>query len=250
MKKYLISATLFFAAINVASASSGACSGHDGVNCLIGPDADGSVICKDGWRGSSVQYFEIKDVCGAEYTELLFNDVAKFTPYYESIKFVKDNGIVEGYPDGYYRPNENINRAEFTKILIGAMRAYFPEDYPNDMELEANVPSEGCFPDAQKGQWYSKYVCHAKTVGFIDGYPDGTFGPANNINVVEAMKIVFEARDYWGINHEDDGVWYNKYTTYADENNLWVEAWQSVGPEYAITRGEMAEFIHKSVFRQ
>ena len=37
-------------------ASSGACSDHTGVNCLGGPDTDGSVICNDGWKDSSVQY--------------------------------------------------------------------------------------------------------------------------------------------------------------------------------------------------
>lgn len=36
--------------------TSGACSGHDGVNCSAGPDGDGSVICSDGWTGSSVTY--------------------------------------------------------------------------------------------------------------------------------------------------------------------------------------------------
>lgn len=34
----------------------GACSGHGGVNCAAGPDSDGSVICNDGWRDSSVRY--------------------------------------------------------------------------------------------------------------------------------------------------------------------------------------------------
>ncbi len=36
--------------------ASGACSGHDGVNCSAGPDSDGSVICFDGWRDSTVTY--------------------------------------------------------------------------------------------------------------------------------------------------------------------------------------------------
>lgn len=38
------------------ASSSGACSGHRGVNCDAGPDSDGSVICNDGWTGSSVMY--------------------------------------------------------------------------------------------------------------------------------------------------------------------------------------------------
>ena len=36
--------------------SSGACSSHGGVNCALGPDVDGSVICNDGWTDSSVEY--------------------------------------------------------------------------------------------------------------------------------------------------------------------------------------------------
>lgn len=37
-------------------ATSGACSGHGGVNCSLGPDRDGSVICNDGWTNSKVSY--------------------------------------------------------------------------------------------------------------------------------------------------------------------------------------------------
>ncbi|MCB1676948.1 MAG: hypothetical protein KDI01_11700 [Halioglobus sp.] len=41
------------------SATSGACSGHGGVSCSSGADYDGSVICLDGWRGSSVSYYSM-----------------------------------------------------------------------------------------------------------------------------------------------------------------------------------------------
>ena len=44
-----------------SGAGSGACSSHDGVNCGAGPDSDGSVICNDGWRNSSLAYSQ---VCG------------------------------------------------------------------------------------------------------------------------------------------------------------------------------------------
>ena len=46
-------------------ATSGACSGHSGVSCSAGADYDGSVICNDGWRDSSVAYssmIECKEV--------------------------------------------------------------------------------------------------------------------------------------------------------------------------------------------
>lgn len=57
MKK-LLSLTLvsFLALPAFVFAASGACSGHGGVNCSAGSDSDGSVICMDGWRNSSVSY--------------------------------------------------------------------------------------------------------------------------------------------------------------------------------------------------
>lgn len=47
-----------------AFAASGACSGHGGVSCSAGADSDGSVICNDGWRNSSVSYSSMV-MCGA-----------------------------------------------------------------------------------------------------------------------------------------------------------------------------------------
>ncbi len=48
----------------VSYAASGACSGHGGVSCSAGPDGDGSVICNDGWRNSSVSYVSMKMCVG------------------------------------------------------------------------------------------------------------------------------------------------------------------------------------------
>lgn len=68
MKRLTVVAVLF--AIALASCSDsptssgdgrGACSHHGGVNCGAGPDSDGSVICNDGWRDSSVGYSEVCD---------------------------------------------------------------------------------------------------------------------------------------------------------------------------------------------
>lgn len=48
---------------SIVFATSGACSGHGGVSCASGADNDGSVICNDGWRNSSVSYSSMK-MCG------------------------------------------------------------------------------------------------------------------------------------------------------------------------------------------
>lgn len=56
MKRIFFVVALFLTIPTLGFAASGACSGHGGVSCGVGPDGDGSVICNDGWRGSSVKY--------------------------------------------------------------------------------------------------------------------------------------------------------------------------------------------------
>lgn len=56
MKKLILVLGFFLVMPVLVSAASGACSGHGGVNCSAGPDSDGSVVCNDSWRNSSVSY--------------------------------------------------------------------------------------------------------------------------------------------------------------------------------------------------
>lgn len=58
-RHFLFFTILFFIPL-IIQATSGACSGHQGVNCNAGPDWDGSVICNDNWRDSSVSYYSMK----------------------------------------------------------------------------------------------------------------------------------------------------------------------------------------------
>ncbi|MBD3360841.1 hypothetical protein GF366_03500, partial [Candidatus Peregrinibacteria bacterium] len=81
---------------------------------------------------------------------------------------------------GTFKPDKEINRAELTKIVVEIMVGNPGPTYNN------------CFPDV-KNEWFAPYVCYAEVSGWIDGYPDGTFKPANNTNRVEAIKIILNA---------------------------------------------------------
>lgn len=66
MKRFLILLILLTFLVGFSDrlfADSGACSGHGGVSCSAGPDYDGSVICNDGWRDSTVLYTSMQ-MCG------------------------------------------------------------------------------------------------------------------------------------------------------------------------------------------
>ena len=49
-----------------------------------------------------------------------------------------------------------------------------------------------CFSDVTD-EWFAKYVCYAKTVGWVKGYSDSTFKPTQEITLIEALKILASA---------------------------------------------------------
>ncbi|MFC1615561.1 DUF1566 domain-containing protein [Patescibacteria group bacterium] len=145
--------------------------------------------------------------------------------YKDAIEYIAEKGIVEGYEDGSYRPDANINRAELLKIILES----------NNIDVSDNL--NNCFPDV-RDDWYAKYVCKAQELGIIDGYPDGTFKPANNINFVEAIKIVELG---YGAQLEDSNPWYQTYVDEADSKNMIPNDINSM--DELITRGQMADII-------
>lgn len=162
----------------------------------------------------------------------LFSDISS-SPYKDAILFIKTAGIVEGYSDGTFKPDSEINRAEFTKIVV---QTAFPK------EIEPYKVESTCFVDVQSAYWYAKYVCLAKDKGVIGGYPDGTFRPDQNINAAEALKITLEALAEDTI-VDTVGPWYQKYLDYAYGKGIMLGEWFDVSKK--VTRGEMAQFIYQ-----
>ncbi|MFA7049846.1 MAG: hypothetical protein WC164_01905 [Patescibacteria group bacterium] len=86
LKLFLLLLICFFPFI--AKASSGACSGHGGINCSAGADYDGSVICNDGWRDSSVKYYDA-DECASKY--IYIDDIDQYNKIINDIQISCDS---------------------------------------------------------------------------------------------------------------------------------------------------------------
>lgn len=162
-------------------------------------------------------------------TFAFFGDVSSSHSNYDAIEYVQSEGIVVGYEDGTYKPDQPINRAEFTKIIIEATY--------DDSEIDDCTPSKD-FSDLKTTDWYEKYVCVAANNGIIDGYDDGTFKGGDEINFVEAAKIIVTG---FGLNYEEGEQWYEGYVNVLQDNNYIPSAITSLSKQ--ITRGEMAEMI-------
>jgi len=90
-------------------------------------------------------------------------------------------GIVQGYPDNTFRPDDPVNRAEAVKMLLLASGVTPPEGYYINMS----------FPDVPAGTWFYSHVDSAFQLDLIEGYPDRTFKPEKPITRAEAAKIVY-----------------------------------------------------------
>lgn len=161
-----------------------------------------------------VEYVAMRDISGHKYEDAIW--------------YVYNNGIVQGYEDGSYKPDQNINRAELLKIIIEAK-------YDNEFEAYNN---QGCFIDVKADQWYSKYVCFGLEEYVVEGYTDGSFKPANNINFVEGLKLALIG---FGMGYEAGDPWYRNIVEEASEANLIpldIDKFDDI-----ITRGQVAEII-------
>ncbi|MBN2087209.1 S-layer homology domain-containing protein [Candidatus Peregrinibacteria bacterium] len=141
-----------------------------------------------------------------------FSDVPRTNPGYVGITFMSEQGVVKGYDDGTFKPNNPINRAEVLKIILGGSG------------IEADAPFSASFPDVQDGQWFTPYVMKAKAIGIVKGNDvDGTFAPARQVNMAEFIKMLLSANGIDVSSFEGKTVvpnipadaWYANYINYA-----------------------------------
>ncbi|MBN1494604.1 S-layer homology domain-containing protein [Candidatus Peregrinibacteria bacterium] len=182
-----------------------------------------------------------------EPAEDVFTDVDTTNKYYTALKFLKDEGIIEGYPDGSFKPESTINRAEFTKIIMGAVATQealttCAENYTvaNDYNVTLFTDVVFAMVGGNEPPWYFDYVCVAKFNAVISGYPDGSFKPEQTINFAEASKIIVNAM---GEQTPELTPWYMSYVKELEDKNAIPTSILSFG-QY-LTRGEMAEIAYR-----
>jgi murein DD-endopeptidase MepM/ murein hydrolase activator NlpD len=171
----------------------------------------------------------------------LFADIAEANPHYQAIKFLKNEGIIEGYPDGTFKPNNSVSRVEVIKFIL--------EGLDTDLISAKNLT----FKDTDSKQWYASYIYTALQNGIIEGYPDGSFKPTNSVNKVEFLKMLIEAMNIdvnpnvknFTFTDIDKNQWYAPYVRFAIDKNLIEFEGRLFKPNEAMTREQVAEAIYR-----
>ncbi len=176
----------------------------------------------------------------------VFTDITPGNDHYVAIQYLKENGLIQGYDDGSFKPLKEINRAEALKIITGALTKE-KEPLRDIADFE--------FEDIDAESWYYTYVAEAWSNGIVDGYPDGKFHPENTINRAESLKMALiqdkadlpdqvTEKPYTDVPVD---AWFAPYAQVSKERSLILRSRTDGGmyPGQNMNRGEFAELIYR-----
>ena len=153
------------------------------------------------------------------------------TTYEEAAKALHGYGVLTGYEDGTFKPNNNITRAEFATVII---RALGLED--EAQLLKGTTKFADVNADATNA-WATGYINLAEQMGIVQGYPGGTFNAKGNVTNAEALTMQLRALGY---DLSGTGAfWFLPVLVKAQE--LGVGTTET--PNSAAIRGKVAQYV-------
>ncbi len=157
----------------------------------------------------------------------------------EEISYLVEKGTVNGYDDGTFKPNKNVTRAEFLKMVNNVFQLSEMKDIH--------------FTDVKEDDWYYDEVRKAVAAGYISGYEDGTIRANRPITREEASKIIAMVSELnydmgdMSLDFKDNseiGDWAKPYVGTMKYNG-YMNGYEdeTFRPKKQITRGETAKIL-------
>jgi len=141
-----------------------------------------------------------------------FTDVNKDAWYSEAVDYVLSEGLMDGYGNGTFGPDEKLSRAQFCQILY-------------NREGRPTVTGTYVFSDVAQGEWYTDAVLWANTNGTVTGYGGDKFGPNDFITREQLAVMLWR---YVGSPNAEGGALSfsdaDKISSYALEAIKWANA--------------------------
>jgi 3D (Asp-Asp-Asp) domain-containing protein len=171
-----------------------------------------------------------------------------------AIKEMHASGMLTGYPDGTFRPDAPITRAEFAALLLKTKGLPLPDVY------------EGVFRDVQRGEWFQPYAELSYRLGVTSGSPARDFEPDKHLTREEMVKMTVNALgpdserarrmgyvEYsTAINPFADrgeiSPWAVKQIAFAIQEGMLHGSGDRLEPQKVATRAEVAAFLYRSLY--
>lgn len=171
-----------------------------------------------------------------------FSDVQANDWFAKNVDYLVDREVVEGFPDGTFKPQEGVTRAQASIMLVRALGL-----------TEVANPNLS-FPDTKNDAWYAGAVAALVDAGIVEGHANGTFTPNATISraalskmVVEAYELTADASVSVEFTDTVNGAWYENYVnTLASLGIVVGQTATTFAPNATVTRAEAAAFVHRT----
>jgi hypothetical protein len=182
------------------------------------------------------------------FAQTRFTDIPQGYWAENFIQNLADRGIIAGFPDGQFRPNDPVTRAQYAAMVRNAFN-------------KARIRNSVRFADISVSYWAEPAIAQAYTMGFMAGYPGNIFNP--NQNIPRAQVLVSLAN---GLNFSSNNL--SVLQTFSDasvipsyainsiaaatENRMVVNYpnVQLLNPNQSATRADVAAFIYQALASQ
>ena len=146
-------------------------------------------------------------------------------------------GVISGYPDGTFKPQKTLTRAELTSIALNML----------DVDISNFEVKNNAFTDVSENHWAYKTINYAYENGIINGYGNGLFKPNNEVKYSEAITILLNVVGYKDYVNKRNTTWPNNYINVAKElriaDSTYTETFDFTNPA---TRGDVANLALNS----
>ncbi|MEH2387758.1 MAG: fasciclin domain-containing protein [Nostoc sp.] len=171
------------------------------------------------------------------------------------IQALADNNVIAGFPDGTFRPNQAVTRAEFAALI---QKAFGSQNRVRQL-------SAGGFSDVPTGYWAASAIQSAYETGFLAGYPGNVFLPNQQIPRVQGIVALANGL---GLTVSSTGASSDLGTYYTDASSIPNYAVNSVtaatqsnlvvnypdikqlNPQQPLTRAEAAALLYQALAKQ
>lgn len=181
--------------------------------------------------------------------KLPFGDVTVSDWFYDDVRYVYANGIMDGTSSDRFAPNAPLTRAMIVTILYR-------------MAGSPSVSGSSDFTDVATGKWFAKAVAWAAANGIVNGYGSGLFGPNDPVTREQLAAILYRYAVYGGMTavtlEENLGGFADtaQLSAYAIQAMNWAVgqglingSGSNLVPKAQATRAQVAAIIHRYLER-
>ncbi|MBN2057589.1 MAG: S-layer homology domain-containing protein [Candidatus Saganbacteria bacterium] len=190
-------------------------------------------------KGGSIEAIKLRALRLITYPDVAADHWAA-----DQISYIGTLGIIKGYPDGGFKPEGTITRAELATLLVRTK-----------MGGDDNVPQAEAqmFADVALTHWAAKYINMAAKSGIVKGYPDGSFKPSARISRAEGLAMIARFGGVAQVPYTDEFIdmdsthWVAPIVAGAYKEGMLIHFLSKpFGPKLDLTRAEAVEMLYRS----